>query len=354
VVRGSARPERRSARRRQALRRRRAAVAIVLVGGYVLIAWLTGTRLSTHNGSTQVASGHASRSRSARSPERFLVRRLPVTLPVALQDAAGVPLGRGRAALLGGLNAADSSTATVSVLDRSGVTVAASLPEAQHDAQGATLDGLAYVFGGGQFSSDDHILSYDPATDTVTQVGTLPTPTSDAAVATLAGVAYIIGGYDGQHALDTIIAWRPGGRPQLVARLPYALRYAAAAASDGRVLIAGGSRDEAATSAILSYNPATRKLRHIGNLPEPITHGAAVALGFYTYILGGRGSAPGSQSASVFAIDAGTGRTVRVGQLPRPLSDAAAIPIDNRVWLAGGLDPSGPVDSVLELTPVPL
>ena len=47
----------------------------------------------------------------------------------------------------------------------------------------------------------------------MTQVGSLPTPTSDAAVAALAGTAYIVGGYDGQQALDTIIAWRPGGDP---------------------------------------------------------------------------------------------------------------------------------------------
>lgn len=354
VVRDSPRAERRSANRRRALRRRRAAVAGVLIVGYVLVAWLTTTRLAAHHGSTRVGEGGTSRSRSGRSPERFVVRRLPLTLPVALQDAAGVPLGSGRAVLLGGLNAADSSTATVSVLDRRGLTAGASLPEAQHDAQGAMLDGLAYIFGGGQFSSYDHILSYNPNTDAVAQVGSLPRPTSDAAVAALAGTAYIVGGYDGQQALDTIIAWRANGPPKLVARLPYGLRYAAVAATDGHLLIAGGSHDEAATTTILSYDPSTRQLRHIGDLPEPITHAAAFAFGSFVYVLGGRGSAAGTQSASIFAIDAETGRCVRVGQLPRPLSDVAAIPFGDRVWLAGGLSPSGPVDSVLELTPTPL
>ena len=95
--------------------------------------------------------------------------------------------------------------------------------------------------------------------------------------------------------------------PKLVARLPYGLRYAAVAASDGHLLIVGGSHDEAATTTILSYDPATRQLRHIGDLPEPITHAAAVALGSYVYVLGGRGSAPGTQSAAIFAIDAATG-----------------------------------------------
>jgi hypothetical protein len=285
-------------------------------------------------------------------PEKLLVRRLPLSLPFAVQDTAGVSLGSGRAALLGGLNAADTSTATVSVLDVRGVTAGASLPEAQHDAQGVMLDGRVYVFGGGQFESYDHILSYNPVTGSVTQVASLPTATSDAAVAALAGTAYVVGGYDGQQALDTIIAWRPGGQPKRVARLPYGLRYAAVAATDGRLLIAGGSHDEAATTTILSFDPATGDLRHIGDLPAPITHAAAVALGSYVYILGGRGSALGTQSAAIFAVDAATGRSVRDGRLPEPLSDAAAIPVgEGRVWLAGGLSATGTVDSVLELTP---
>ncbi len=336
------------------IRRRRAAVAVVLIAGYGLIAWLTSTRLTAHHVSTHAGSGRASRPRSASSPEKFLVRRLPLTLPVALQDTAGVALGSGRAVLLGGLTAADTSTAAVSVLARRGVAVSTSLPEAQHDAAGAALDGHAYTFGGGQFSSYDHILSYNPETGVVTQVGSLPTPTSDAAVAVLEGTAYIVGGYDGQQALDTIIAWRPGGQPKLVARLPYGLRYAAAAATDGHLLIMGGSHVEAATTTILSYDPATHQLRHIGDLPEPLTHAAAVALGSYAYILGGRGSAPGTQTAAIFAVDAATGRSELDGRLPQPLSDAAAMLLGDRVWLAGGLSTNGPVDSVLELTPTPL
>jgi len=342
IVRGSGRAERRSAKHRRAVWRRRALAAVVLIVGYVLIGWLTATRLAAHHGSTSRDPRPMLRSRPARSPEHLAVRRLPFTLPVALQDTAGVPLGSGRAALFGGLNGADTSTATVSVLDARGFTTSASLPEAQHDAQGAMLDGRAYIFGGGQFSSYEHILAYNPDTDAVTQVGSLPMPTSDAAVAALAGTAYIVGGYDGQQALDTIMA-----------RLPYGLRYAAVAAIDSRLLIAGGSHGEAATTAMLSYDPATHELRHIGDLPAPITHAVAIALGSYVYVLGGRGSAPGTQSSAILAVDPATGRSMRVGRLPEPLSDAVAIPLGNRVWLVGGLSPNGPVDSVLELTPTP-
>lgn len=351
LVRGTGPAERRSAKRRQGIWRRRAAVVVALIIGYVLVGWLTAKRLTAHHDSARVGVTHTSRRRRPRSPAHFAVSRLPYTLPAALQDTAGVPLGSGRVALLGGLNAADTSTTAVSVLDAYSVKAATNLPEAQHDAQGVLLDGRAYVFGGGQFNSYDHILSFNPDMGSVAQVGSLPRPTSDAAAAALAGTAYVVGGYDGVQALDTIMAWRPGSHPQLVARLPYGLRYAAVAASGGRLLIVGGSHDEAATTTILSFDPATHDVQHIGDLPSPITHAAAVALGSYVYILGGRGSAPGTQSAAILAIDPTTGHSVQVGRLPQPLSDAAAIPFSDRVWLAGGLSPSGPVNSVLELTP---
>jgi len=330
-------------------------VAVSLLVGCALVGVLIATQgaPTPHSARRATAAKPPPRAALARPPQHFAVRSLPFTLPVALQDAAAVPLGGGRAALLGGLNAADTSTAAVSVLDAHGVTADGSLPEAQHDAQGALLDGHAYVFGGGQFSSYDHILTYDPATGSVSEVASLPTPTSDAAVAAVAGTAYVVGGYDGLQALDTIVAWRPGGRPQVVARLPYGLRYAAVAVSDGRLLIAGGSRSEVATAAILSFDPVTRQLRQIGALPDPVTHAAAFALGSYVYILGGRGSAAGTQTAAILAVNVANGRSVSVGLLPQPLSDAAAIPLGDRLLLAGGQSVAGTVDSVLELTPSP-
>jgi N-acetylneuraminic acid mutarotase len=344
--------KRQAAQRRRVVRRRRRALVVVLAVACGLVAWVSLRGSGTHPHSSTARVGQTSRLDSQGTPEHFAARRLPFTLPVALQDAAAVALGSGRLALFGGLSAADTSTAAVSVFDAQGVAASARLPEPQHDAQGALIDARAYTFGGGQFSSYNHILSYNPQTGSVAQVASLPTPTSDAGVAEIAGTAYVVGGYDGEQALDTIVAWRPGERPQVVARLPYGLRYAAVAASDGRLLIAGGSHDEAATTAVLSFDPATATVRHIGRLPDPITHATAVALGPYVYVLGGRGAAPGTQTAAIVAVNAATGRCARVGRLPQPLSDAAAALVNDRVWLAGGLSPNGPVASVLELRPV--
>ena len=106
------------------------------------------------------------------------------------------------------------------------------------------LGGKAYVFGGGQVSSYDHVLRLDPVTDEVSEVGVLPSAASDVAVTAAGGDAYVIGGYDGERALDTILAWRPGQSAKLVARLPLSLRYAAAATIAGQVIIVGGSHGE--------------------------------------------------------------------------------------------------------------
>jgi N-acetylneuraminic acid mutarotase len=350
---GGSRPFKRQAVKRRRVLWRRSLVAVILAVALVLVVWVSSRSSATHPHTPSASVGRASLPAPQSSPETFSARRLPFTLPVALQDTAAVALGSGRVALLGGLNAADTSTAAVRVLDAQGVIGSLRLPEPQHDAQAVLLGGRPYVFGGGQFSSYNHILSYNPQTGSVTRAASLPTPTSDAGVAAVANTAYVVGGYDGEQALDAIVAWHPGLHPRVVARLPYGLRYAAVAASGGRLLIAGGSHDETATTAILSFDPTTGTVRRIGNLPDPLTHAAAVALGPYVYVIGGRGAAAGTQTAAIVAIDAATGRCTRVGALPQPLSDAVAVLVGERVWLAGGLSAHGPVASVLQLSPVP-
>ncbi|MDQ2761406.1 MAG: hypothetical protein M3Y17_13535, partial [Actinomycetota bacterium] len=54
------------------------------------------------------------------------------SLPAPLQDPASAYLGGGHFVLLGGLDAADSSSARVIVADLHGVSRAARLPGAQH------------------------------------------------------------------------------------------------------------------------------------------------------------------------------------------------------------------------------
>jgi hypothetical protein len=342
-------PRSRVAVRRGMILRWRALAALAMLVALALATW-AGV-LSSHRHSGADGAARASPTGPSVPAMRFAGRRLPVALPFALQDEACVYLGSGRVALIGGLDAADTSSAAVSVLDAQGARSGGLLHEPQHDAQAAMLDGSVFVFGGGQFSSYEHILAYDPAAERVNEAGNLPTPTSDAAVSVIADTAYVVGGYDGQQALDTVVAWRPGERPWLAGRLPYGLRYPAVAAIGGRLLIGGGSRAEAATRAILSFDPATGVVSRVGELPFAVTHAAAVALGRYVYVLGGRGSEPGSQHAAITAIDATNGHALPDGALPLRLSDTCAVALGDRIWLIGGLSTTGTLASAYELTP---
>lgn len=258
-------------------------------------------------------------------------------LPAPLQDPGAAGLGADRFALLGGLTAADTSSASVLEGDLRGARGAAQLPGAQHDAQAAALGGSVYLFGGGGPTSQyDHILAFAPAAGRVTTAGTLPRAASDVAVTADAQRAYVVGGFDGTDWLDTVVAWAPGSSPHIAAHLPLQLRYAAAIAVDGYVLIMGGSTPRGASAEILRFDPRTGAVQRLGHLPHAVTHAGAGVLGNTAYLIGGRGDASGSTVAAVWAIDPLTGRMRAAGTLPRPLSDMGVVSLPGRILVAGG------------------
>jgi N-acetylneuraminic acid mutarotase len=295
------------------------------------------------------SSTHARRAANRRpAPVRLAYRPL-YSLPSPLRDPASAALGDGRFVLLGGLDTADTSTAGVEVADRRGITHTSSLPLAQHDAQGASLGGKVYVFGGGSASELDHIVSFDPVGGAVHAVGSLPHAQSDVAVTQSGGTAYVVGGYDGSSWLDTIIAWRPGSSPKVVAHLPVGLRYSSASAVGGQIVIIGGSTPSGASNAIYRFDVQTRRVRQIGRLPHPVTHAGAATLGSSVYLVGGRGDSLDAQMASVWRIDPLTGTVHPAGRIPRPLSDTGVLTVGNAIIVAGGLSQAGVVASVGEL-----
>ena len=306
----------------------------------------SGPRATTH---TDSSAGVATKAALA-SPAQLAYHPL-YSLPAPLRDPASAVLDNGHFVLLGGLDAADSSSAGIELANLRGVLGTASLPLAQHDAQGAQLDGMIYVFGGGSFSELDHIISFDPARGAVRTVGILPHAQSDVAVTASGGTAYVVGGYDGVNWLDTILAWRPGSAARVVARLPVGLRYAAASTVDGQVLIIGGSTPNGASEAVYRFEPATGEVRQIGRLPQPVTHAAAATLGSFVYVVGGRGDNLDSQTANVWSINPLTGAIRRAGRLPQPLSDTGVVSLGGALVVAGGLSPAGTEAGVGELVP---
>jgi Kelch motif len=311
----------------------------------------SGTSATTSTAHHAAATARPRRARSRPAPAVKLAYRPLYALPAPLRDPAYTALGGTRFAMLGGLDAADVSADGIEIADLRRVLHTATLPSAQHDAQGALLDGKVYVFGGGSATELDHILSYDPASDAVSQVGSLPAPQSDVAVTQAGADAYIVGGFDGTNYLNTVLAWRPGAGPHVVAHLPVGLRYAAVAVADGGLLVIGGSTPTGASDAIYRVDLTTHQVRRLGTLAHPVTHGEAATLGSYVYLVGGRGDLLNGQTAAIYAIDPATGKVTPAGHLPQPTSDAAAVKVGDVIVVAGGQSPTTTLDGVGELGP---
>ena len=253
----------------------------------------------------------------------------------------------GGALLIGGLTAADTSSADiVSVSVATSGTATARrigrLPRALHDAAAVRIGRYAYLLGGGDGAAQhDEILRIDPTSGAVMQAGRLPAPSSDQAAVAIGGVAYVVGGYTGTRWLDTVVAWRPGGAARVVAHLPFAVRYAAVAAAGRKLIVAGGSLASGAVSdAVLIVDPATGTVTRTGRLPAPTTHAAAASLAGSAFVVGGRGSSKAQRSARIVAVTA-AGRVFAAGSLRQPLSDAAVVLAGGGLLVAGGAAATG-------------
>jgi YVTN family beta-propeller protein len=291
----------------------------------------------------QVASPRPARPQpAAPSPGRStgplrIGSRAAGSLAAPIQDAAIVTFRR-RILLLGGLDAADTSTADVRTIAGGRVQTIGRLPNVFHDGAAVRIGSNVYEFGGGDgIRQLDQILRVDPKTGTAIRVGSLPAPSSDHAATVVAGQAYIVGGYTGQNWLNTIVAWRPGGSARVVARLPTPLRYSAVTAAQGKIIVAGGSLPNGdASRAVYSFDPGSRQLRRLGSLPVATTHAGAAVLNNHALVIGGRSARADTPTSRIVAIDPKSGRIRVAGHLPRPVSDAAVTTLGRTVLVAGG------------------
>ena len=205
------------------VRRRSGSRGLVLVGLVLaasavgLGAWaITSGSSSTsdaggRSGTTVAAARPRGHPRSTKASSVHLVERRTGSLPSALQDPAPAALGGGRAMLLGGLTAQDTSTNTILVARAGGAGQRGRLPGALHDAAAVRLGRAVYLFGGGNgLSQLDSIVRVDPVSGATADAGRLPAPSSDQAAAAVGQTAYVVGGYTGRQWLDTIVAWRAG------------------------------------------------------------------------------------------------------------------------------------------------
>ena len=238
--------------------------------------------------------------------------------------------------MAGGLDGAGHSVADVSSIDpTTGRAVRlGSMPRPFHDGAAAIVDGVLFVFGGGEATGSEVVQAFDLATRRSRVAGHLPLPLSDLAAATVAGTVYLVGGFDDVRPQAGILATTDGVRFDLVARLPRGLRYPAVAALGSDLVIAGGVSPDGPVSTVYRFDPGTRTVSLLGHLRHPLGHATAVALGPNVYVFGGRDAA-GAPLATSFAI-LPSGRIRSVAGLAAPLSDAAAADDGHEAWLLGG------------------
>jgi len=326
-------------KRRDAAWLRIAVAGLLIAAGASAAAVWAADRDHDDGASSDQAAATGKDSRSLAELNRPLrIRARPAgSLAAPLQDAAMTAVGA-KLLLLGGLDAADVSTADVRTVVRGRERTIGRLPTVFHDGAAVRIGRFAYEFGGGDgIRQLDQILRVDPSTGAAKRVGKMPAPSSDQAAAAVGNEAYVVGGYTGTAWLNTIVAWRPGGTAHVVARLPVPVRYAGVAAAGGKVVIAGGSLPNGTASrAVYVFDPGSRAVRRLGSLPWPTTHAAAAALGDRVLLIGGRSAAPNTPTARIAAIDPRQGSIRLAGRLPRAVSDAAVTAVDHGVVVAGG------------------
>ncbi|MDX6509735.1 MAG: hypothetical protein QOG81_1487, partial [Gaiellaceae bacterium] len=272
------------------MRRSALVAALLLVGAGVVGVVLLGTRGGHSPAATAAAQPVAAAAKRAhRRLPLHLSARSAGSLAAPLQDAAGAALTNGSVLLLGGLTAADTSSAALHLVSAGRDRALGSLPVALHDAAAVRLGRFVYLFGGGDGTAQHReIVRVDPVSGRTQAAGSLPAGSSDQAAAAIADTAYVVGGYDGTRWLDTVVAWRPGAPSRVVAHLPDPVRYAAVTAVGSSLVVAGGSLpDGRASDSVYVLHAGSSRAVRIGRLPAPTTHASAATVDGTAIVVGG-------------------------------------------------------------------
>src|SRR5205823_49709 len=131
---------------------RKRLLGVALLAAFIVLAGWTLVR-GGHPVRPRLASSPgrpaAAPPQTAHRPRRTKLLGLRVArsalLAAPLQDAAAVRFGGSSLLLAGGLTAADTSSAAITVFGPSGARVLGRLPGPLHDAAAARLGGVAYV-----------------------------------------------------------------------------------------------------------------------------------------------------------------------------------------------------------------
>jgi N-acetylneuraminic acid mutarotase len=142
----------------------------------------------------------------------------------------------------------------------------------------------------------------------------------------------------------------------ILADLPAPLDHLAAAAVGGIFYVLGGRANGVLSPAVRAFDPATNTWSRKADMPTARGGVAGAALGGKIYVIGGEGN-PESGSNGVFddneAYDPATDTWQVLAPIPVPRHGTGAAALDGRIIVPGGatLQGFGPVDTVEAFTP---
>jgi PQQ-like domain len=256
-------------------------------------------------------------------------------LPTALSRLVAIAT-TGRVLLLGGLDATNQTTGTISAFDPTTATVTpfGTLALPVHDAAGGLLTGSAALVGGGAATSIDAVQTVAPNSAHAVVTGHLPQPRSDDAVAVGDGTLYVAGGYTGTTELPEVLATNDAITFRTVANLPQTVRYAAATVVGNSLWILGGEHHGVAIDDIQRVDLATGQATVAGHLPHPLAHAAAVYLNGSLLLIGGTDGQ--NHQNTIYTIDTATATATVAGSLPIATSDMGVAVSGDSAYVFGG------------------
>ena len=269
---------------------------------------------------------------------------------VVLTLAAGSPYAVSKTAASAAVTIADNeATSPTAPINWAQV---ASAPLAREEAQGVSVNGKLYVFGGlytSSFLATSRVDVYDPATNQWTANKPMPEALTHSATAVDAQTqtVWFVGGYVGDHpGPGTSRVWKYHWPTDAWTRGPDlpAARGAGGAALIGRRLHFFGGMEVTRTASkgehwALNLDGGTAWVP-LAAMPNPRNHLGGIALGGSAYAIGGQ---TGQEDASVnqpdvHRYDPAANAWTRVADLPAPRShfNAATFIRDGRITVVGG------------------
>jgi Kelch motif len=249
------------------------------------------------------------------------------------------------------------------------------LPTGLNHSQAVTYGGDAYLAGGYLEGAEatSNFWRYDPGSNRWTELPPMGKPRGAAAAAVVGNRLYVVDG-----APQTYGVSNPDGPYRSVESFdfetetwssepdaPVAVHHVNATDLGGKLYMAGGRVDpEASAEEFLSYDPSTKRWRHLPDLPPgKFSSLGVVSAGGEVIVYGGDDElgwedGDGSVSAGAWAFDPGSERWQRLPDLGIERHAFGAAATGGRIYAIGGspcpgIKPNGPVPTyTVESLPV--